>query len=255
MRGFKFLMAVAAIAVAGGASAQDITLIGGGGVSTGDYGSDRSTTMANASLGARWSSPSGRTTVSASIPFVSIDTPGVVFAGFDGTPLVMQADSGGRRRTNSGIGDPTFAVSHSVPVGTFSLRGTGRIKIPVQGFNDISTGKVDWSVSGEVSRTFGRITPFASIGYRSYGDPRRWTIRNGLSGSVGASAPVGPGALAVSYEMARSTSRFIDDAREIVGVYDVPIGRDGMRLAAYGTVGLSDGAPGAGAGLRLSLRL
>jgi hypothetical protein len=253
MRVFSLLAAVALGAVASGAGAQEISLTAGGGVSTGDYGSSRSTTMANGSVGARWTS--GRTTVSASIPFVSIDTPGVVFAGFDGTALVMLPDAGGPRRTHSGIGDPTFSVSHSVPVGSFSLRGTGRLKVPVQGYNGISTGKLDWSASGEISRTFGRITPFVSLGYRGYGDPRGWRIRDGLSGSVGASAPVGRGALAVSYEMARSTSRFVDDAREFVGVYDMPIGRDRMRLAAYGTVGVSDGAPGAGAGLRLSVRL
>ena len=253
MRAFGLILAAAAAVMPVAVSAQDISLTAGGGVSSGDYGSSRSTTMANGSIGARWSS--GGTTVAASIPFVSIDTPGVVFAGFDGTALVMLPDAGGRRRVHSGVGDPTFTVSQSVPVGSFTLRGTGRVKVPVQGFNDISTGKVDWSVSGEVSRTFGAVTPFAAIGYRHYGDPTGWTIRDGLSGSVGASAPVGRGALAVSYEMARSTSRFVDDAREFVAVYDMPVGRDRMRLAAFGTVGVSDGAPGIGGGLRLSVRM
>lgn len=253
MRVLGIILAAAAAIVPASAMAQDITLTAGGGVSSGDYGSQRSTTMANGSVGARWSS--GSTTVSASIPFVSIDSPGVVFSGFDGTPLVMLPDAGGRRRVSSGVGDPTFTVSHAVPVGGVTLRGTGRVKIPVQGFNDISTGKVDWSVSGEVSKTFGIITPFASLGYRAYGDPVGWEIRDGLSGSVGASAPVGRGALAVSFEMARSTSRFVDHAREFVAVYDMPVARDRMRLAAFGTVGVSDGAPGLGAGLRLSVRI
>lgn len=237
---------------AGVAQAQDVTAIAGGGISTGDYGSSRSTTMANASVGARWKS--GGTTVSASIPFISIDTPGIVFSGFDGTPLVMLPDAGGRRRTHSGVGDPTLSVSQDVPVGSFNVRGTARFKIPVQGFNDISTGQLDWSVSGEVSRTFGKVTPFASLSYRGFGDPTGWRIRDGFAGSIGASAPLAEGAVAVSYNVARSTSRYVGDAHEILALYDVPVSNR-LRLAAYGTAGLSSGAPGTGGGLRLSVRL
>lgn len=235
------------------AGAQQIEATAGGGWSTGDYGSSRSTTMANASVGARWTS--GGTTISGSVPFIAIDTPGVVFSGFDGTPLVMVPDLGGRRRTHSGVGDPTFAISQDVPVGSVSLRGTWRIKVPVQGFNGISTGKVDWSMSGEVSRPVGRITPFVAVSYRVFGDPTGWRIRDGFAGSVGASAPVGRGALAVSYEVARATSDYIGDSHEIVGVYSMPVANQRMRLGVYGTAGLSSGAPGAGAGLRLSVRL
>lgn len=254
MRGIGLLAATATLAlVPAAAGAQELEATAGGGWSTGDYGSARSTTLANASIGARWTS--GGTTISGSIPFIAIDTPGVVFAGFDGTPLVMQPDLGGRRRTHSGVGDPTFAVSQQIPVGSVSLRGTWRIKVPVQGFNDVSTGKVDWSVSGEVSRPIGRVTPFSALSYRVFGDPTGWRIRDGFAGSVGASAPVGRGALAVSYEVARSTSDYVGDSHEIVGVYSIPVANERMRLGIYGTAGLSSGAPGAGAGLRLSFRL
>lgn len=248
----RWLLAALSMLAAGSAHAQEVTVVAGGGYSSGDYGSSRSTEMANASIGARVTS--GSTTLSVSLPYISIKSAGVVFAGFDGTPLIMLADAGGRRTTRDGVGDPTVSLSHDLPVGEFRLRGTARVKIPVQGFNEISTGKLDWSLSGEVSRTFGSITPFVSVSYRGYGNPDGWAIKDGFAGSAGVSAPVGAGAMAVSYEFARSTSRFVDDAHEIVGVYDMPIS-DRLRLAAFGTVGLSDGAPGAGGGLRLSVRI
>lgn len=248
-----WLLAALSVMTAGSAHAQDVVLTAGGGYSSGDFGSSRSTSMTTATIGARASS--GRTTVAVLVPYVSTRSAGVVFAGFDGTPLVMLPDAGGPRRTYDGIGDPTLSISHDVPLSGVNLRGTARFKVPVQGLKlGVSTGKLDWSVSGEVSRTFGGVTPFVSVSYRGYGDPTGWRIRDGFAGSVGASGRVGPGAVVVSYEVARSTSDFVSDAHEIVGVYDMPVSRR-MRLAAFGTVGLSNGVPDGGGGIRLSLTL
>lgn len=222
------------------------------GASTGDYGSNRSTDMVNAAAGLRWTS--GDTSVQVTLPYISIWTPGVVFAGFDGTPLVMLPDAGGPKRRYSGVGDPTLSLSRSASLGSVRLTGTGRVKIPVQGYNDISTGKVDWSVGLQAAVPVGAVTPFAAVSWRSFGDPVGWRIRDGIATSVGASAKVGPGSAAVSWEHARSTSRFVRDADEIVAVYDAPVS-DRLRLAAYGTAGVTSGAPGVGGGLRISLRL
>lgn len=253
MNSYRFLVAAVTMLSASAVSAQDLSVTFAGGYTTGEYGSSRSTRMANGVLGARWHS--GGTTISASLPYLHADTPGVVFAAFDGTPLVMLPDAGGRRMRANGVGDPTFAIAQDVPVGSVNLRGTARVKVAVQDLkNGISTGKTDWSLSGEVSRPFGRVTPFASLSYRKFGDPTGWRIRDGFAGSVGASAAVGPGALAVSYDVARSTSRYVGNAHEIVGVYDMPVSRR-LRLAAYGTAGLSKGAPGAGVGLRMAWRI
>lgn len=208
--------------------------------------------MGSVNAGVRVSS--GRTTFSATIPYLFVDSPGLVYSGFDGTPLVMLADTGGERRSWSSIGDPTFSLSHDIPMGQTSLRGAARIKIPVQGFNSISTGQLDWSVSAEISHKLGAITPFASLGYRSFGDTSAWRVRDGFSGSVGLGASLSEGAIAVSYEMAESTSDFVGDAHELVAVYDRSIGGR-VRLALFGTIGLSDGAADGGGGVRVSLAM
>lgn len=249
---FKLAAIAAAMILSAPAAHAQVVLTAGGGISRGDFGSSRTSEMANASIGARWSS--GDTTFQASIPYVAINTPGVVLTGFDGTPLIMLPDAGGPRRSNSGIGDPTFAASHAVSVGAVRVTGTGRVKVPVQGFNAISTGELDWSVGAQASIQAGRVSPFAAVTWRSFGNPDGWTIRDGIATSLGVSGRLGAGSAAVSWEHARSTSDFVSDADEIVAVYDAPVS-DRMRLAAYGTVGLSDGAPGLGAGLRLSFTL
>ena len=246
------LVLLCAFSAASPAMAQQITATAGGGVSSGDYGSSRSTTIFTGDIGARWSS--GATELSVTMPYISVDSPGVVFVGFDGTPLVMVADAGGRRQTRDGIGDPTLTASHNFSLGFADLRATARFKIPVHGYNGISTGKLDWSAGGEISRKVGPVTPFAAISYRGFGDPTGWRIRDGIATSVGATAVVGPGALAVSYDHARSTSDFISDSDEIVGVYDVPLASSKFRLAGFATAGLSSGAPGVSGGLRLAYR-
>ena len=231
------------------AHAQDITPTVSGTVAKGDFGSDRDTVMGNVAIGARWSS--GDTTVQVSLPYVVIDSPGIVFAGFDGTPLVMLPDIGGDSFSRDGVGDPTISLSQSLDAGGLDFVGTARVKIPVQDYNDISTGEMDWSLSGEVSKEIGGVVPFVAVGYRWFGDPELWVIEDGFSASAGVSTPVGNGAAAVSYEFAESTSPFVDDAHELVAVYDAPIS-DRFRLATFGTVGLSDGAADFGVGLRLA---
>ena len=249
--GFLIGCAILASGISSAAFAQDTSLNLSTGVSTGDYGSSRDTTMVNIAAGGRFSTDDF--SVSVSIPYVIIDSPGVVFSGFDSTPLVMVPDLGGERFRREGIGDPTVTVAKDFGAGSFDLRATGRVKIPVQGYNDISTGEIDYSVSGEVSRSMGRFTPFASVGYRWFGDPDLWTIKDGFSASAGVAVPVGKGAAVVSYEFAETTSDFIYDSHEIVALYDAPITDNNLRLAAFGTVGLSSGARDFGAGLRLSL--
>ena len=249
---FKSAVAMAAAFVglsASPAMAQEITGTFTGQVSRGDFGTDRDTRMGSAVVGARWASD--RTSVQITLPYIAIDTPGIVFSGFDGTPLVMLPDAGGRYMTRSGVGDPTISVSQGLAAAGFDLRATGRVKIPVQDYGEVSTGEVDWSVSGEISRDFGGVTPFVAVGHRWYGNPDQWNIKDGFSASAGIGANVGNGALAVSYEFAETTSEFVDHSHEIIAVYDAPIS-DRFRLASFATAGLSDGAPDFGVGVRLA---
>ena len=248
----SILLAAAMAAAPCVAQAQDITPSVSASVSKGDFGSERDTRMGNVAVGARWSSEN--TTIQVNLPYVVIDSPGVVFAGFDGTPLVMIPDAGGDSFSRDGFGDPTVSLSQRVDAGEFELVGTARVKVPVQDYNDISTGEFDWSLSGEVSKEIGGVVPFVAVGYRWFGDPELWEIEDGFSASAGVSAPLAGGAAAVSYEFAESTSPFVDDAHEIVAVYDAPVS-DRFRLATFGTVGLSNGAPDFGVGLRLAASL
>lgn len=220
-----------------------------GQVYEGDFGANRDTTWSSVVVGTRWTNDN--TSIQITLPYIYVKSPGVVFSGFDGTPLVMLPDSGGPSTDRDGIGDPTVSVSQDISAGNFDLRTTGRVKIPVQDFGAVSTGEFDWSVSAEISRNFGQVTPFIGAGHRWYGDPSGWTIRDGFTGSAGLGFSVGEGAAAISYEFAETTSDFISDAHEIIAVYDAPVS-DRFRIASFASVGLSEGAPDFGVGIRLA---
>lgn len=246
----RFLIACAALTAAAPVAAQT-TVTTGADVSVGDYGSSRDTTILTAPLTIR--QRSGPVEIAVTVPYMRIETPGVVFSGIDGTPVVMSPDLGGPRRVHEGIGDRTASLSYTQRLPSdFFLRATGRVKVPVGGARAVSTGKVDWSVSGEVSRSFKGITPFASLTYRHFGDVPAWNIRDGFAASVGASANVLGGSFAASWDWAKSTSPFLPDVQEIVAVYDAPIASK-VRLGAFATVGLTKGAADYGTGLRLTI--
>ena len=250
MKIYASALAICAACLPASAMAQEISVTGSASVSEGNYGSARETTMGVFAGGAIWRS--GGTSIQVTVPYVVVESPGVVFAGFDGTPLVMVPDLGGPKRNWDGFGDPTLSVSQTVAAGGFDLRGTGRVKLAVQDINEVSTGETDFSLSGEVSRNFGSLTPFVGAGYRWYGDPDLWDIKDGWSASAGVALPIANGSAAFSYEFAEATSDFVGDSHELVGVYDAPLTQSGLRLAAFGTVGLSSGAPDYGVGVRLA---
>lgn len=248
----RMAVIAAALSIPAISHAQEITPSFTGIISQGDFGSQRDTVMGSALLGvqAEW----GDTSVKVTLPYIATRSPGIVFSGFDGTPLVMVPDLGGPKRVWDGFGDPTVSVSHVVRTGGFEIRGTGRAKIAVQDINEVSTGESDFAVSAEVSKVVGGVVPFASVGYRWFGDPEGWDIRDGFAASAGVAAPIGEGSAAVSYQFAERTSDFVGDAHEIVAAYDAPLPDSPFRLAAIGTLGLSSGAPDFSAGLRVSMK-
>lgn len=253
MRNLIMLSSAVLVACVPSLSSAEVLISAGVNASSGQYGSRRDTTMITAPVQVRWTD--GAASLSVVVPFVTIRSPGVVFSGLDGTPIVMLPDAGGPSRRYSDLGDATLSAGYAfVLPSDFRLTATGRVKVPFQGRTSVSTGKTDWLVGAEVSKAFGPVTPFASVSYRVFGDTSVWNIRDGIATSVGASVPLGGGAVAVSYDHARSTSRFVNDVHEIVAAYDAPVSSR-FRISVFGSAGLSSGAPSAGAGLRLTARL
>ena len=120
----------------------------------------------------------------------------------------------------------------------------------------MSTGKTDYSLGTEASKTVGKFGPFASITYRSFGDTKQWKLKDGVATSLGTTYLITNRLIVVaSYDYAQRTSAFIRDDQEVVtsASYSVPNTR--FRISAYTAYGLSTGAAAFSGGVSLSVKL
>jgi hypothetical protein len=229
------------------------SLTTGADFSSGDYGLPLKTNILVAPLALRV--VTGRFRLSAAIPYLRIDSPGGVVVGPDGNPLPGVPAASGVR---SGIGDlslgATYALLQESDSGV-SVDVGGRVKFPTSAKSKgLGTGKTDFSGSVDISRTFGAITPFVTLGYRVLGDPAGYNLRSGPTASIGASAPVGKAVFITSYDYSRAASPLAKDSHELFGAFSGPVARN-LALTGYGTAGLSKGAPDFGVGLLLTAKL
>lgn len=224
------------------------TITSGVDYSQGDYGTGTDTDILVAPVSARLST--GNLRLSASLPYLRIEGAGIV--GGDGGPIVVDPNS--PSTTRSGLGDLTLGVNYGIPEedAGFGLDFGARVKLPTAE-TGLGTGKTDVSFSGELSRTFGTVTPFVQAGYRIMGDPDTVNLENVWFGSIGASAAVGRSVLLASYDYRQSTTALVEDSQEVFGAFSAPVS-DRLNLTFYGSAGLSDGAPDYGVGAMVTLR-
>lgn len=237
-----------ALAQAGEEEGPDISFTTGIDFSSGDYGTGVDTDILLVPFNARVST--GNLRFNASIPFIRIEGAGDIVGG-DGGPVVVNPAS--PVTTRSGIGDLTVGANYAIPEDRFGLGLDfgARVKLPTAE-TGLGTGETDVSFTGEISRTFAMVTPFAQVGYRVMGDPDGFDLDNTWFGSVGLSAGVGKSVVLASYDYRQSPSPLVDDSQELFGAFSTPLSRR-LNLTFYGSAGLSEGAPGYGVGAIISL--
>lgn len=220
--------------------------------SSGDYGLPGKTKILVAPVVARLLA--GDFTLTASVPYIRLDTPGGVVIGPDGQPIPGVPSSGGR---TSGFGDPTVGAKYTIPtrlVHGLDLSVGGRVKVPTASrTKGLSTGKTDFTATVEAGYTFGTVSPFVDLGYRWLGDPSGINLRNGPTVSVGSSFAFGKTAVIASYDYARSAIATSKDSSELFGGVAVPVSQR-FTLTGYGTKGLSSGSADYGLGLLLTAK-
>ncbi len=251
----NIILACGLLAVATPAFAQDeagkdteISITTGVDYSSGDYGTAIDTDIFVVPLNARIST--GDLRFNASIPFIRIKGADNIVGG-DGGPIIVDPNT--PVTTRSGIGDLTLGVNYAIPEDRFGLGLDfgARVKLPTAE-TGLGTGKTDISLSGEISRTFGMITPFAQAGYRIMGDPDGIELENVWFGSVGLSAAVGKSVVLASYDYRQSPNTLVEDSQEIFGAFSTPVSKS-LNLTLYGSAGLSEGAPDIGAGVMVTI--
>lgn len=219
--------------------------------SEGDYGAPLDTRILVVPFSARLKT--GDVRITASVPWLRIDGANIVGGGA-GTPIVI--DPAAPRSVRSGLGDVSLGLAYVIPEDRLGIGIdlSGRIKLPTaSAAKGLGTGKADFSGSVELSRTFGTVTPFASVGYRLPGDPDGFDLKNTLFASAGFSVAAGKTVLIASYDYRESPTTLAQDSHELFGAISVPVSSR-LDITFYGSGGLSKGAPDYGVGAMLTLK-
>lgn len=222
----------------------------------GDYGTGQR--VETISAPARLHVSAGPLQFSATLPYVRIDAPGnlVGGGGLLGLPIIVDPTRPATRERREGLGDLRLGAAYTLPSRSIGLTFSSEVKIPTaSAAKGIGTGEMDFALGAELSKTIGRVTPFVGIGYTLPGDPDGYELRNSLSARAGAALQMSPKVRShVSYGYARSVSPLIPDEQQIATGINANLSRR-LSIGAFGSAGLSEGAPDIGAGLQLGFRI
>ena len=212
---------------------------------------DYETYAASAGLAVR----SGRFSLTASVPYVSTTTPEDLIVGNGGVlglPLLARPTTERREVTRDGIGDVVVQAGYSAPIGSVNAFIAGNVKVPIASREKaLGTGEFDYSVTGQVSRQFGRAIPFASASYTVIGEPEGFDVRNTLTSSVGTKVLVSDASsVTLSYAYEESASAAIAN-QQSVGLGVESNLSSSVRLGLDARAGVSRDAPDARLGLRI----
>jgi hypothetical protein len=252
----KKLLAAAALAAATltatPALAEDgLTATTGVDWSKGDYGTGSDTEILIVPMSLRYKTGDLRFT--ATLPWLRIDGSSAIVADGSGGVVI---DPNAPRTVRSGLGDLNLGAAWSIPEERlgFGLEFNGRVKLPTaRASRGLGTGQTDFAVGAEVSKSFGPLTPFVSVGYRMPGDPPGVNLHNAWNGSAGASFAMGKSVLIASYDYRQATSDLSRNSEELFGAFSTPVSHR-LNFTLYGSAGLTKGAPDVGVGSMIGLR-
>lgn len=198
---------------------------------------------------------SGRVIVSATLPYLRVDAPGNVVGGGSGIlglPIIVDPTEPPGRVRREGIGDLELGAAYIVPSEAVGLTLSGQVKVPTaSAAKGLGTGEFDYAVGAELSKTFGRVTPFVGVGYTMPGDPGGFELQDSLSARAGAAVQMGKRVRGhVAYGYAQSVSPLVPDEQQVSAGLNAGVSQS-LSLGVYGSAGLSEGSPDVGAGVRL----
>jgi len=219
---------------------------------TGDYGQEEDTDIWYVPLSVKldWDS----FLVQLTVPYIRITGPGNVVGGVDAPVVVGQFDF--ETETNDGLGDIVLAGTYvfwELPDWLPLFELTAKVKFPTADEDKgLGTGEYDFGFQVDASKTFGRVTPFASFGYRVLGDLRVVALDNTFFASFGVGYEVTESVSGgLIYDWRQSSTSSISDGHELSPYMLWKLGR--FRVQPYGVVGFTEGAADWGGGLQLSV--
>lgn len=246
------LASLAAVFAARPALAQDgLTATTGVDYSRGDYGTGVDTDIVIVPFSLRYKT--GDLRLTATLPWLRINGSSAIVGDGNGGVVI---DPNAPRTVRSGLGDLNLGAAWTIPEDRlgFGLELSGRVKLPTaRASRGLGTGKTDFALGAELSKSFGAVTPFVNVGYRMPGDPVGIDLHNAWTGSAGASLALGKSVLIASYDYRQATSTLSRDSEELFGAFSTPVSSR-LNFTLYGSAGLTKGAPDFGVGSMIGVR-
>lgn len=230
----------------------EVTLLAGTEFVSGKFdGQEYETVAVNGGFSAR----SGQFFLSTAIPYVVTTAPQELIVsngGVLGTPLLAQPSLQTRQVTREGIGDLVVQGGYLFPIGGVNVSIAGNLKVPTASRdNALGTGEVDYGITGQVSRPFSRMIPFATASYTIIGEPQGFDVQNTLAGAVGSHVLLGDtSSITVAYNYEGSATTNIEDQQSLGLSLETGLSSR-IQMGLDARTGLSRDAPDARVGLRI----
>jgi hypothetical protein len=152
--------------------------------STGKYGFTQATEVWSVPLNASYEQ--SRWAFKTTIPFLTIKGPANVVVGSGGAEGVPARPT---TNSESGLGDITVSATyHARPVpGSLNIDVTERVKFGTASVSKgLGTGQTDYYTQLDLYQSFGKLTPFATVGYRVLGTTATFALKDGAYVTAGA---------------------------------------------------------------------
>ncbi len=175
-------------------------------------------------------------------------------------PAAIVGDGAAARPTassQSGVGDIYIGATYrSGPVlGQIHLDPTVRVKLPTASESrGLGTGQTDVYGQLDAYRTFGAVTPFATVGYRVLGDSSSYQLKDGIYASGGAHFRTSPATVvttSLSWGQRLLASGSNTSDAMVAVTHDID---SRWRVMGYALKGFTNASPDLGVGARLTYR-
>lgn len=190
----------------------------------------------------------GPMTYKVTVPWLRITNPSV---GPDGEPL-----QGGCESTESGLGDTVASAGYAMLDGSQGgvlLDLVGKVKLPTADEDKcLGTGETDYSAQIDVTKAFGPVTGFATLGWKKFGDPSGSDFDDPVYASLGFTSKVAVATtVGAAYDWRQKVISTGDEVQELTLFVSQKL-NEAWKVQLYAIKGFSDASPDTGGGLLLS---
>ncbi|MGD8911174.1 MAG: hypothetical protein PVI97_10275 [Candidatus Thiodiazotropha sp.] len=236
-------------------SQAEVTLTTGYDRSEGTYGSTTTTTIDYATLSLKYQDEESNWRFKFTLPRLSIEGDGVSVDG-SGNVVVTDDQSNDADKV-SGLGDVVFGTTYKFPAfGNHLIDGTLKVKLPTADSDEgLGTGKTDFIYQLDYAYAAKSLMPFATIGYKKYGQPEDYTLNSVKFGAIGGQINLPAGnSFGMSWNYQEAATETSTEKRDVMGYVNFKLSKD-WNTTLYGIKGSTESSVDREVGLTLSVKM